>query len=90
MVDLEAIAAVRGEGTVWGIECAAVGALPADETATRIVRECYLGDEAGNAIHLLGPLAGKVIRVAPPMVMPVDEARKYLRCMHEIIRRCNW
>ena len=90
LVELDAIAAVRGEGTVWGIECAAVGTLSADETATRIVRECYLGDEAGNAIHLLGPLAGKVIRIAPPMVMPVDEARKYLRCLYEIIRRCDW
>jgi 4-aminobutyrate aminotransferase-like enzyme len=90
LAELDAIAAVRGEGTVWGIECAAVGSLSADETATRIVRECYLGDEAGNAIHLLGPLAGKVIRVAPPMVMPVDEARKYLRCIYEIIHRCDW
>ncbi len=89
-VALDAIAAVRGEGTVWGVECAAVGELSAEETATRIVHQCYLGDEAGNAIHLLGPLAGKVIRIAPPMVMPLEDARKYFRVMYEIIRRCEW
>jgi hypothetical protein len=43
-----------------------------------------LGDEAGKAIHLLGPLAGKVLRVSPPLVMPLDEAREYLDAMYRI------
>jgi len=50
------------------------------------VKACYLGDDSGLAIHLLGPLAGKVIRVSPPLVMPVDEARAYLDAMYEIFK----
>ena len=38
----------------------------------------------GRAIHLLGPLAGKVLRVSPPLVMPLDEARAYLDAMYDI------
>ena len=48
------------------------------------VEACYLGDATGRAIHLLGPLAGKVLRVSPPLVMPLDEARTYLDVMYEI------
>jgi 4-aminobutyrate aminotransferase-like enzyme len=33
---------------------------------------------------LLGALAGKVIRVSPPLVMPLDEARTYLHAMYNI------
>ena len=39
----------------------------AEEVALACVEACYLGDEQGRAIHLLGPLAGKVIRVSPPL-----------------------
>ena len=31
-----------------------------------------------------GPLAGKVLRVSPPLVMPLDEARTYFRAMYSI------
>lgn len=79
------IARVRGEGCVWGIECNAIGAHPAEEVAIECVRACYLGDEDGNAIHLLGPLAGKVIRISPPLTMAHDEARQYLDAMHRIL-----
>jgi 4-aminobutyrate aminotransferase/(S)-3-amino-2-methylpropionate transaminase len=48
------------------------------------VKACYLGDDRGRAIHLLGPLAGKVLRVSPPLVMPPDEAQDYLDAMFEI------
>ena len=41
----------------------------------------------GRAIHLLGPLAGKVLRVGPPLVMPYDEAREYLDAMYEIFKQ---
>ena len=47
-------------------------------------KACYLGDERGRAIHLLGPLAGKVLRVSPPLTMPLDECREYLDAMYEI------
>lgn len=81
---LPCVANVRGEGLVWGIECAAIGATPADRVAGACVEACYLGDAAGRAIHLLGPLAGKVIRVSPPLTMPIDEARYYLDAMFAI------
>lgn len=85
LTQLPAIANVRGEGTVWGVECAAVGRHSADEVARAVVLACYRGDNNGLAIHLLGPLAGKVLRVSPPLVMALDEARMYLDAMHQII-----
>ncbi len=81
LTGLDAVAAVRGEGTVWGVECAPVGSFSAEQMANRMVETCYLGDASGRAVHLLGPLAGKVIRVAPPLIMPLDEARDYLDAM---------
>jgi 4-aminobutyrate aminotransferase-like enzyme len=84
---LPAIKYVRGEGTVWGIECQPVGDMTAEEVAHEIVRLCYLGDEEGRGVHLLGPLAGKVIRVAPPLNMPVAELREYFEVMHRIAAR---
>ena len=84
LAELAIVENVRGEGTVWGIECAGVGAHKAEDVAARLVEACYLGDARGRAIHLLGPLAGKVLRVSPPLVMPLDEARDYLAAMHEM------
>jgi 4-aminobutyrate aminotransferase-like enzyme len=78
------VAYVRGEGCVWGVECQAVGSYAAEEVANACVEACYQGDAQGNAIHLLGPLAGKVLRVSPPLVMPCDEAQQYLDAMLEI------
>ena len=54
------------------------------DVAAACVLACYLGDDRGRAIHLLGPLAGKVIRVSPPLVMDLAEARDYLDAMHAI------
>ena len=85
LAELPTIANIRGEGVVWGIECAPVAGQSANETAIAIVEACYRGDEQGRAIHLLGPLAGKVIRVSPPLVMPLDEARDYLDAMYGIV-----
>ncbi len=85
--ELPAIHAVRGEGTVWGIECVAVGDMTAEQVAHEIVRLCYLGDAEGRGVHLLGPLAGKVIRVAPPLTMPVAELNEYFEVVHLITAR---
>ncbi len=85
--ELPAIHAVRGEGTVWGIECVAVGDMTAEQVAHEIVRLCYLGDAEGRGVHLLGPLAGKVIRVAPPLTMPVAELNEYFEVVHRITAR---
>ena len=81
---LDTVAYVRGEGVVWGIECAAVGNRTAEQVAKRCVEACYRGDEQGRAIHLLGPLAGKVIRISPPLVMPLAEAEEYLKVLRSI------
>lgn len=89
LTELGAVKAVRGEGMVWGIHCDAVGSITANEVACEIVRACYVGDENDRAIHLLGPLAGCVIRVAPPLVMPLDEAKEYLEAMYEIVAGLN-
>ena len=72
--ELPHVAAVRGEGMVWGIELADFGGRSANDVAVECVRDCYLGDADGNAIHLLGPLAGKVIRISPPLTMTPNEA----------------
>ncbi len=87
LAELDAVAAVRGEGTVWGIQCAGVGGRSAGEIARQFVRDSYRGDAQGRAVHLLGPLAGDVIRIAPPLVMPAAEARTYLDAMYEIARQ---
>ena len=84
LTELPAVANIRGEGVVWGIECAPLGDRSAADVALACVEACYRGDCDGEAIHLLGPLAGKVIRVSPPLVMPLTEAREYLEVMYEI------
>jgi 4-aminobutyrate aminotransferase-like enzyme len=81
---LPIIAHIRGEGVVWGVECRAVGSHTAGEIANACVKACYYGDEQGRAIHLLGPLAGKVLRVSPPLTMPLAEAREYLEVLYNV------
>ncbi|MEW4529786.1 aspartate aminotransferase family protein [Maioricimonas sp. JC845] len=79
------IARVRGEGMVFGIECAGVGSLSPQEVATEVVRACYLGEEGGDGIHLLGALAGKVLRVSPPMTMTAEEADASLELLYRLL-----
>ena len=81
------IAKVRGEGMVFGIECPAVGTLSANEVANAVVRACYLGRPDGDGIHLLGPLAGKVIRVSPPMTMTQPQAEDSLQLFYDILQQ---
>jgi 4-aminobutyrate aminotransferase-like enzyme len=75
----------RGQGCVWGIECAAIGMRAAEQVANDVVRACYLGDREGRAIHLLGPLAGRVIRISPPLILDGGEAEEYLDAMFRIL-----
>ena len=75
---------IRGEGMVFGFECAAAGSLTAGEVAAKIVEACYLGrNETG--IHLLGALAGKVLRVSPPLTITLDEATASLQLLFDIV-----
>ncbi|MBX9789253.1 MAG: aminotransferase class III-fold pyridoxal phosphate-dependent enzyme [Pirellulales bacterium] len=93
LTDLDVVEQIRGEGVVWGIECREIGAHSANQVAQACVEACYLGDELGRAIHLLGPLAGRVIRVSPPLVMEIAEAQSFLDAMYKLFasvpRRLN-
>ncbi|WP_166820210.1 aspartate aminotransferase family protein [Thalassoroseus pseudoceratinae] len=80
------ISKVRGEGMVFGIECAAVGEMDSHEVANAIVETCYLGSES-DGIHLLGPLAGNVLRVSPPLTMTTAEAEESLVLMYRLIEK---
>lgn len=79
------IAKVRGEGMVFGIECGPAGGLTAEEVANAVVEACYRGEPNGDAIHLLGPLSGKVIRVSPPLTMTDEEADASLALLSRLV-----
>jgi 4-aminobutyrate aminotransferase-like enzyme len=68
------IVRVRGEGMVFGIECGPHNGKTPAQTASAIVERCYRGNNRNDGIHLLGPLAGCVIRISPPMTMTDDDA----------------
>jgi 4-aminobutyrate aminotransferase-like enzyme len=77
MKELPFIAYVRGEdgGMVWGVETTAFGGKSASEIAEACVLSAYRGDETGRAVHLMGPLAKNVLRIAPPLTITETEAR---------------
>src|SRR5262245_51624999 len=85
------VANVRGEkgGMVWGLETSDYAGRTAPEWAKAIVLIGYLGEPrasapgASDGIHLLGPLAKKVIRIAPPLVISEQEARAAMDLMHK-------
>ena len=60
--EFDAARAVRGEGLVWGLE------MRSPDDAEKAVLECYR-----EGLHLLGPLAGKTLRVSPPLVISEAE-----------------
>jgi 4-aminobutyrate aminotransferase-like enzyme len=74
---------VRGEegGMVWGVEIADFGGKSANEVANACILAAYRGDEQGRAVHLMGPLAKKVIRIAPPLTITEGEARDSVACL---------
>jgi 4-aminobutyrate aminotransferase-like enzyme len=78
---------VRGEGLVFGLECAAGSGNTPHQTALNVVRTCYLGERGGDGIHLLGPLAGKVLRISPPMTMTMQEAIDSLGLLRRLVGR---
>lgn len=65
---------IRGEGMVYGME------IEGDTLANQCVLEAYKATEK-KGVHFLGPLAGKVIRVSPPLTLTeseLDDARSLL------------
>jgi 4-aminobutyrate aminotransferase-like enzyme len=81
---------VRGEhgGMVWGVEMRDHAGKSARDWANQAVLSCYLG-EGHEGIHLLGPLAGKVLRVAPPLVIQPDEVIPAMDLMNRLLQRIN-
>ncbi len=82
------VANVRGEqgGMVWGVETCDHGGKSAAEWANAFVLSCYQG-EGNDGVHLLGPLAKKVVRVAPPLVISEEEVRASMELMHRCVSR---
>lgn len=60
------IKAVRGEGLVYGVE------ITNADIANRCVLEAYRATDK-RGVHFLGPLAGKVLRVSPPLIISDEE-----------------
>ncbi len=81
--ELPIVGHVRGEqgGMVWGLEMRDHAGRSAADWANAAVLACYRGDGAGG-IHLLGPLAKKVLRIAPPLTITEPEAREALGLMN--------
>jgi 4-aminobutyrate aminotransferase-like enzyme len=83
------VARVRGEkgGMVWGVEMQDHGDRLAADWANVLVMATYRGEPGrpeGDGIHLLGPLAKKVIRIAPPLVITEAEASEAMALMHRV------
>lgn len=88
--DLSFVAHVRGErgGMVWGVETRDHAGRTAAEWANAIVLAAYRGDgPRADGIHLLGPLAKKVIRVSPPLVITPAEATAAVELLHRSLRK---
>jgi 4-aminobutyrate aminotransferase-like enzyme len=68
---------------VWGIEMADHAGRSTPELANECVLRCYRGQE-GLGIHLLGPLAKKVIRIAPPLTITVAEVAEAMPLLHRL------
>lgn len=84
--ELPFVAHVRGErgGMVWGVEFADYAGRTAADWANAAVLACYRGLE-NQGIHLLGPLARKVVRIAPPLVISETQATEAVRLMHRCL-----
>jgi 4-aminobutyrate aminotransferase-like enzyme len=85
--ELPFVAHVRGEkgGMVWGIETCDYAGRSAAEWANEVVLACYRGN-GREGIHLLGPLAKKVIRVAPPLVLTEAQAAAAGELMNQSLK----
>jgi 4-aminobutyrate aminotransferase-like enzyme len=85
--ELPFVARLRGEkgGMVWGVEFRDHGSRTAAEWANAAVLACYQGKDGGDGIHLLGPLAGKVVRIAPPLVLTETQAREVVALMARLL-----
>ena len=79
------VAHVRGEkdGMVWGIEMCDYAGKTGPEWANSLVGAAYKGVN-NEGLHILGPLARKVLRVSPPLVITETEAQQGMDLLHQI------
>ena len=84
--ELPFVSHVRGEkgGMVWGVEIDAWAGRTASDIARACVLAAYRGDSDGRAVHLMGPLASRVLRIAPPLTITEAEARESI----DVLARC--
>jgi len=84
--ELPFVANIRGEkgGMVWGIEMRDHAGRTGADWANVAVLACYRG-QRDVGIHLLGPLAKKVLRIAPPLIITPSEAQDALALMYRIL-----
>ena len=71
---------------VWGVEMRDHGGRTATEWANAVVLACYRGEVSGDGVHLMGPLAKKVIRIAPPLILTETEAREASGLMFRLLK----
>jgi acetylornithine/succinyldiaminopimelate/putrescine aminotransferase len=88
--ELPFVSRMRGEkgGMVWGLEMQDHGGRSAADWASAAVLACYRGlpeQPGGDGVHLLGPLAKKVLRIAPPLIMSESEAREAMQLMYRLL-----
>jgi 4-aminobutyrate aminotransferase-like enzyme len=86
------VAHIRGEkdGMVWGVEMRDYAGRSANEWANSWVLEAYRGGGPMRVgVHLLGPLAKKVVRIAPPLVISAAQADEALAILHEAAQRLS-
>lgn len=79
------VAHVRGEkdGMVWGVEMRDHGGRTGPEWANALVGAAYKGIN-NEGLHLLGPLARKVLRISPPLVITESEAEQGMDLLHRV------
>jgi 4-aminobutyrate aminotransferase-like enzyme len=84
--ELPFVSHIRGEkgGMVWGVEIDAWAGKTASEIARACVLAAYRGDSDGRAVHLMGPLASRVLRISPPLTITEAEARESI----DVLARC--
>lgn len=86
--ELPFIAHVRGEkgGMVWGVEFCDYSGRSAADWANAAVLACYRGEgDNSDGIHLMGPLARKVLRIAPPLILDESQARAVVDLMFRLL-----
>jgi 4-aminobutyrate aminotransferase-like enzyme len=50
------------------------------------VAAAYRGDAKDRALHLAAPLAGKMIRIAPPLVITEEEAKESAEALYDCLK----